>query len=134
MPSGGLETISPVRNPLNMIETMLLLGVFFVLLIIGVPISFCLGISALLTALYTGIGPYMIAQRIASSIQADPLMAIPMFILAGALMARGGVAKRIVDFAYVLVGWMPGGLAIVNCIDSMFFGGVLGSAVADIAS
>jgi tripartite ATP-independent transporter DctM subunit len=117
-----------------MVETFLLLGLFFILLIIGVPISFCLGISALITALYNGIGPYMIAQRIASSLQADPLLAIPLFILAGAIMAKGGVARRIVDFAYVLVGWLPGGLAIVNCVDSMFFGGVSGSSVADIAS
>jgi tripartite ATP-independent transporter DctM subunit len=117
-----------------MVETVLLLGVFFILLIIGVPVSFCLGISALVTAIYNGIGPYMITQRLASSLQADPLLAIPLFILAGAIMAKGGVARRIVDFAYVLVGWLPGGLAIVNCIDSMFFGGVSGSSVADIAS
>jgi tripartite ATP-independent transporter DctM subunit len=117
-----------------MAETLLLLGVFFALLVVGVPISFCLGIAALVTALYNGIGPFMIAQSIASKMQTDALLAIPLFILAGGIMARGGVARRIVDFAYVLVGWLPGGLAIVNCLDSMFFGGVSGSAVADIAS
>jgi tripartite ATP-independent transporter DctM subunit len=66
--------------------------------------------------------------------QSFPLLAIPLFILAGALMANGGVAKRMVDLAYVIVGPLPGGLAIVNCIDSMFFGGVSGSAVADVSS
>ncbi|HPN03946.1 MAG TPA: TRAP transporter large permease, partial [Rectinema sp.] len=75
-----------------------------------------------------------IAQRVAAGMQSFPLLAIPLFILAGALMANGGVAKRMVDLAYVIVGPLPGGLAIVNCIDSMFFGGVSGSAVADVSS
>jgi len=112
----------------------ILLGSFLLLILVGVPISFSLGIASLLSALILGMGPAVIAQRIAASMQAFPLLAIPLFILAGNIMARGGVAKRIVDFAYVLVGPLPGGLAIVNCIESMFFGGVSGSAVADVSS
>lgn len=88
----------------------------------------------MLSALATGMGPAIIAQRVAASMQSFPLLAIPLFILAGSIMARGGVAKRMVDFAYILVGPLPGGLAIVNCIESMFFGGVSGSAVADVSS
>src|SRR4030042_48053 len=117
-----------------MIETLLLIGSFLILILIGLPISYCLGISALITATYTDIGAFMLVQQLASKMQSFPLIAIPLFILAGAIMAKGGVAKRIVDFAYILVGPLPGGLAIVNCIDSMFFGGVSGSAVADISS
>ncbi len=117
-----------------MIETIVLLGSFLLLILIGVPIAYSLGISALLTALAAGLEPTMIAQRIAASLQSFPLIAIPLFILAGAIMAKGGVARRMVDFAYIIVGPLPGGLAIVNCIDSMFFGGVSGSAVADISS
>lgn len=117
-----------------MLETAVLLGSFFILIIIGVPIAYSLGISALLTAFANGIGPVMIVQRIGSGLQVFPLLTIPLFILAGAIMARGGIAKRIVDFAYILVGPFPGGLAIVNCVDSMFFGGVSGSSVADISS
>lgn len=117
-----------------MSESALLLGSFFLLILLKVPIAFALGISALLTAFATGVGPAIVAQRVAASMQAFPLLAIPLFILAGGLMARGGIAKRLVDFAYIIVGPLPGGLAIVNCIDSMFFGGVSGSAVADISS
>ena len=113
---------------------LLLVGSFLVLLVCGLPIAFCLGVSAFLTGIATGITPAMLVQRISSGIQLSPLIAIPLFILAGAIMAKGGVAKRIVDFAYVLVGPFRGGLAMVNCVDSMFFGGVSGSAIADISS
>lgn len=107
---------------------------FLLLLILGVPIAFCLGVSALLTTFNMGLTPLIIAQRIATGIQPFPLIAIPLFVLAGSIMAKGGVAKRIVDFAYVIVGPFRGGLAMVNCIQSMFFGGVSGSAIADISS
>jgi tripartite ATP-independent transporter DctM subunit len=117
-----------------MLDALLLMGSFFVLILIGVPISVSLGVSAILSAASTGIGIAMMGQRIASSMQSFPLLAIPLFILAGAIMSKGGVAKRLVDLAYVVVGPLPGGLAIVNCIDSMFFGGVSGSSVADISS
>jgi len=117
-----------------MVESVILLGSFLVLILLGVPIAFSLGIAALLTAQYTGLGTAMIVQRVGSGMQSFPLLAIPLFILAGAIMAKGGVARRIVDFAYIIVGPFPGGLAMVNCIDSMFFGGVSGSAVADISS
>jgi tripartite ATP-independent transporter DctM subunit len=113
---------------------LVLLGSFALLIIVGIPISFSLGISALFAAIATGMGPAIIAQRVAASMQSFPLLAIPLFIMAGAIMARGGVAKRMVDLAYVIVGPLPGGLAIVNCIESMFFGGVSGSAVADVSS
>lgn len=112
----------------------LLILLFLVLALFGVPIAFCLGVSALVTAWYTGMAPIIVAQRVAVGMQSFPLIAIPLFILAGAIMSKGGVAKRIVDFAYVIVGPFPGGLAMVNCIQSMFFGGVSGSAVADISS
>ncbi len=117
-----------------MLDALLLLGSFFFLVIVGVPIAISLGISAVLSAATTGIGIAMMGQRIASSMQSFPLLAIPLFVLAGAIMAKGGVAKRLVNLAYVIVGPLPGGLAIVNCIDSMFFGGVSGSSVADISS
>jgi tripartite ATP-independent transporter DctM subunit len=117
-----------------MLPSLLLLGSFLALVIIGLPIAFCLGVAAFLTGMATGIAPAMLVQRISSGIQLFPLIAIPLFILAGSIMARGGVAKRIVDFAYILVGPFRGGLAMVNCIQSMFFGGVSGSAIADISS
>lgn len=117
-----------------MAETLILLGVFLALVAIRVPIAYCLGIAAIATAVYMGLDPIMLIQRIGSGLQSWPLITIPLFILAGTILAQGGIAKRIVDFAYLLVGWFPGGLAMVNCVDSMFFGGVSGSSVADIAS
>ena len=113
---------------------LILLGSFLLMMACGLPIAFSLGVSAFLTGIATGISPAMLVQRISSGIQLSPLIAIPLFILAGAIMAKGGVAKRIVDLAYILVGKFRGGLAMVNCMDSMFFGGVSGSAIADISS
>jgi TRAP-type mannitol/chloroaromatic compound transport system permease large subunit len=109
-----------------MAPSVLLIGSFLALVGCGLPIAFCLGVSAFVTGMATGITPAMLVQRIGAGIQVFPLLAIPLFILAGGIMARGGVAKRIVDFAYVIVGPFRGGLAMVNCIDSMFFGGVSG--------
>jgi tripartite ATP-independent transporter DctM subunit len=114
--------------------SFLLICSFLVMVACGLPVAFCLGVAAFLTGMATGIGPAMLVQRISSGIQLFPLIAIPLFILAGNIMSRGGVAKRIVDFAHVLVGPFRGGLAMVNCIQSMFFGGVSGSAIADISS
>ncbi|GAK60610.1 TRAP dicarboxylate transporter, DctM subunit [Candidatus Vecturithrix granuli] len=117
-----------------MSPSLVLIGSFLLLTFCGLPVAFCLGVAAFLTGLMTGIGPAMLVQRISAGIQVFPLIAIPLFILAGGIMAKGGVARRIVDFAYILVGPFRGGLAMVNCIQSMFFGGVSGSAIADISS
>lgn len=111
-----------------------LVSTFSFFLVIGLPIAFCLATSSLLTAIAMGIPPLIVAQRIARGVQSVPLIAIPLFVLAGSIMAKGGIAKRIVDFAYILVGPFKGGLAMVNCVQSMFFGGVSGSAIADISS
>lgn len=117
-----------------MVEIIILIGIFLVLVLLGVPISYGLGVAAFATAAYVGLGPVILVQRMASSMQSFVLITIPLFILAGAIMAKGGVAKRIVNFAYILVGPLPGGLAMVNVVQAMFFGGVTGSCVADIAS
>lgn len=117
-----------------MSPVVLLLGLFLLLVLAGVPVAFCLTISTLITTWYIGFPVVGVAHRIITGLQAFPLIAIPLFVLAGRIMARGGVARRIVDFAYVLVGPFRGGLAMVNCIQSMFFGGVSGSAIADISS
>jgi tripartite ATP-independent transporter DctM subunit len=117
-----------------MSPAILLLGLFLILVLTGLPIAFCLSIPTLRTAWYMGFPPVIVAHRIITGLQSFPLIAIPLFVLAGGIMARGGVARRIVDFAYVLVGPFRGGLAMVNCVQSMFFGGVSGSAIADISS
>ncbi len=111
-----------------------LLGVFALSVIIGVPVAFALGISAIAAFWFEGL-PLMIGfQRIISGINVFSLMAIPFFIFAGELMFHGGIAARLVKFASAAVGAVRGGLGIVNVFSSMLFGGISGSAVADISA
>ena len=113
---------------------VVLLGSFILLMIIRIPIAFSLGISSLITCLYSDIPLSPLAQRMIASLDSFPLMTIPFFVLAGHIMSEGGIARRIVEFANILVGRMRGGLAMVNVVASMFFGGTTGSSVADVAS
>lgn len=114
--------------------TLMLAAVFLMTLILGFPVAFCLGITSLV-ALWIGDIPLtLLAQRMFTGIDSFPLMAVPFFVLAGELMNRGGTTKRLIDFANILVGRIPGGLAHTNIVASMFFGGISGSAVADAAA
>ncbi|MBT8424995.1 MAG: TRAP transporter large permease [Silicimonas sp.] len=113
---------------------LVLLGLFAICVVIGVPVAFALGISALAAFAFEGL-PLMIGfQRIISGINVFSLMAIPFFIFAGELMFHGGIAMRLVKFASAAVGAVRGGLGIVNVFSSMLFGGISGSAVADISA
>lgn len=113
-----------------MLVTILLIS-FFVLLIIGVPISFSLSISAFLAVMMTGTIPVMtLVQKTFRAIDSFTLLAIPFFVFAGNVMARGGVSKKLTDIAATLVGRMPGGLAHVTTLSSTFFGAISGSAPA----
>ncbi len=119
------------------LHILILLLVFLFLLFIGVPISFSIGLSTLATMLLsikTGPALTTVAQRMATGLDSFALLAIPFFILSGLLMNRGGIARRLIDFAKVLVGRLPGGLAFVNIIAAMFFGAISGSAVAAAAA
>jgi len=109
---------------------------FLVLLLLNVPIAFAIGVSSLLT-IFTigGLPEFMtVAYKIATGIDSFALLAIPFFILAGQLMGQGGIARRLIDFANVLVGRFPGGLAYVNIMTCMLFGAISGSAVAAVSS
>ena len=118
-------------------EALILSLVFAVLLFAGVPISFAIG-SAALAALLVSLDPTaastVIAQRMATGLDSFALLAIPFFILSGQLMNRGGIARRLIDLAKVIVGRLPGGLAYVNILGSMLFGSISGSAVAAAAA
>lgn len=118
---------------MEFLEVIVLVLSFVVLLILGVPIAFSIGVAALLTMLVS-IAPdaafTTMAQRMATSLDSFALLAIPFFILAGQFMNRGGIASRLIDFAKALVGTLPGGLAYVNIIACMLFGAISGSAVA----
>ena len=112
--------------------------VFTLLLIWGVPVSFCIGIATVLTLF--NFMPDMTtvfvisAQRMASSLDSFTLVAIPLFILAGSMMNTGGIALRLIDFAKVVVGWLPGSLAHITCVANSLFGAISGSAVASAAA
>ncbi len=115
-------------------ESILILILIFVLLLsIRVPIAFSIGVATLATILLSVDSIPAIttlAQRMATGLDSFTLLAIPFFILAGQLMNQGGIAKKLIDFAKVLVGMLPGGLAYVNVIAAMLFGAISGSAVA----
>jgi tripartite ATP-independent transporter DctM subunit len=118
-------------------EALVLGAIFAVLLLAGVPISFAIGtsaVAALLMSLDPAAASTVIAQRMATGLDSFALLAIPFFILAGQLMNRGGIARRLIDFAKVVVGRLPGGLAYVNILGSMLFGSISGSAVAAAAA
>jgi tripartite ATP-independent transporter DctM subunit len=112
----------------------ILIVVFAICVIIGLPVAFALGVSSVAAFLYEGL-PLMIAfQRIISGISIFSLMAIPFFIFAGELMFHGGIAMRLVRFASSAVGAVRGGLGVVNVFSSMLFGGISGSAIADVSA
>jgi tripartite ATP-independent transporter DctM subunit len=115
---------------------LLILGLaFIVLTVVGLPISFAVGVATILgTFLLPGVDNATIVQRMLTSVNTFPLLAVIFFVFAGVLMARGGIARRLVMMAEVLVGWLPGSLAQIVCVASMFFGGVTGSAVAEVSS
>jgi len=116
--------------------TLAILGLsFLVLTLIGLPIAFAVGVSSVIaTFLLSGVDNATIVQRMLTAINTFPLLAVIFFVFAGVLMARGGIARRLVMMAEVLVGWLPGSLAQIVCVASMFFGGVTGSAVAEVSS
>lgn len=115
-------------------DALVLLGSFVLLMAIGVPIAFSLGLAAVAGALWTGIPLDALMIQIAAGVNKFSLLAIPFFVLAGAIMAEGGMARRLVAFAGVLVGFIRGGLSLVNIMASTFFGAISGSSVADTAS
>lgn len=115
----------------------LLLGVFVVLLLLGLPVAYTLGLTTvlvLLVSLDPHIAATVTAQTVTTGMDSFTLLAIPFFILAGQFMNSGGVARRLIDFAKTLVGVLPGGLAMVNIMACVLFGAISGSAVAAIAA
>ncbi len=115
-------------------DMFVLLGSFVVLMMIGMPIAYALGLSALVGAVWIDMPLDAVMIQLASGVNKFSLLAIPFFVLAGAIMAEGGMARRLVAFAGVLVGFIRGGLSLVNIMASTFFGAISGSSVADTAS
>lgn len=121
---------------MELIPLLVLILTFAVLLLLNVPIAFSIGLSTLAALISVGGRPSFvtIAHKIATGIDSFALLAIPFFILSGMLMGRGGLARRLIDFAATVVGRFTGGLAFVNVLTCMLFGSISGSAVAAVSS
>lgn len=115
----------------NVPAVVLLIGSFLVMIALRMPIVFAIGLSSIATTFYLDLPLQMVAQNMVKGLNVFVLLAVPFFILAGDIMASGGIADKLVAFANSLVGWMRGGLANVNNLASMFFGGISGSSAAD---
>lgn len=118
----------------TILSTTVLLGGFFVLMFLRVPVTFALLISTLASAFISGTNFTVMIRMMIDGVNNFTLLAIPFFILMGEIMSAGKVSDKIIDLANLVVGRFKGGLAYVNCVDSMFFGGISGSAVADVSS
>jgi len=115
-------------------DALVLIGSFIMLMLLGMPVAYALGMAALLGALWIDLPLDAVMIQMASGVNKFSLLAIPCFVLAGAIMAEGGMSRRLVAFAGVLIGFVRGGLSLVNILASTFFGAISGSSVADTAS
>ena len=118
------------------VPVLVMVGTFLILLAMNVPIGVCIGLATLWAVMAVGGVSAMdiVAPRLATGIDSFALLAIPFFILMGLLLGRGGIARRLVDFAEALVGRFTGGLAFVNTLGCMLVGAVSGSSVAAVTS
>ncbi len=109
--------------------------IFLVCIALGVPVAFAMIVSSVVSLLiFSDMSLIFVVQKIFTSLDSFSMMAIPFFMIAGGLFEKGGVSKRLIDFAKALVGWLPGGLAIVVFVSSAFFGAISGSAAATVAA
>jgi tripartite ATP-independent transporter DctM subunit len=116
------------------VDVLILLGSFALLCALGLPVAYALGASALIAAFWVDIPLEAVMLKISDGTDDFALLAIPFFVLAGGIMAEGGMAMRLINLARVFVGFIRGGLALVNILASTLFGAISGSSVADTAS
>src|SRR6185437_7921211 len=128
------STDRPERAPA--MDIVILLGSLFVLFAIGVPIAYSLGLAAIAGALWIGVPLEAVMLKISDGVSKVAMLTIPFFVLAGAIMAEGGMARRLVAFANVIVGLVRvrGGLSAVNILATTFLSGISGSSVADVSA
>src|SRR4029453_5368276 len=115
-------------------DAAILLFSFLALMAIGMPVAYAMGLATLFTALWIDIPLEAVMLKISDGMDDFALLTIPFFVLPGAIMSEGGVARRLVGVARVFVGFIRGGLALVNVLASTLFGCLSGSSVADTAS
>ena len=116
------------------VAILILLGGFFLMVLLRFPIAYAVGISSTLCLLYLDKPLTVVCQQMVKGVNSFSLMAVPFFITMGVLMGSGGISEKLISLADALVGWMRGGMAMVNIVASYFFGGISGSAAADTAS
>ena len=124
----------PGRRSSSSMDVLVLLGSFALLCALGVPVAYALGLAALVAAMWIDIPLEAVMLKISDGTDDFALLAIPFFVLAGGIMAEGGMATRLINLARVFVGFIRGGLALVNILASTLFGCISGSSVADTAS
>ncbi len=116
-------------------DALVLTAILLLFFALGAPIAIAIGLAGLVAFLRQGdFSLMMVIQRLYAGADSFPLMAVPLFVLAGLLMEAGGLSGRIVRLAESMVGWLPGGLAAVAIVSAMFFAGITGSAAADTAA
>ena len=113
---------------------LILLGSFLVMIVLRIPIAYAVALASMFSLMYEGLPLTTIAQQMVKGISSFSLMAVPFFITMGVLMGSGGISEKLIALANAFVGWMRGGMAMVNIVASYFFGGISGSAAADTAS
>ena len=118
----------------DVVGITLLIGTFFSLLLIRVPVAFALGMASVVTTWYLDLPLMIVFQQMTKGLNSFSLMAIPFFIMAGQIMGVGGISEKMIAMANVIIGRIRGGLAMVNILASMLFGGISGSSVADTSS
>ena len=118
----------------NTMAIAVLLGSFFVMIFLRFPIAYAVGLASVLCLMAQGLPLSNICQYMVKGISSFSLMAVPFFITMGVLMGSGGISDKLIALANACVGWMRGGMAMVNIVASYFFGGISGSASADTAS
>ncbi|MFA5577675.1 MAG: TRAP transporter large permease [Tissierellaceae bacterium] len=113
---------------------LILIGSFLLMIVLRFPIAYSVALASIFTLLYQGLPLAIVAQQMVKGISSFSLMAVPFFITMGVFMGTGGISERLISLADAFVGWMRGGMAMVNIVASYFFGGISGSAAADTAS
>ena len=118
----------------NSMAILILLGSFFLMIMLRFPIAYAVALSSVFCLMAQGLPLTTICQQMVKGISSFSLMAVPFFITMGCLMGSGGISEKLIALANACVGWMRGGMAMVNIVASYFFGGISGSASADTAS
>ena len=120
--------------PNTQVATIMLIVMFFGFIFLRMPIAYAIGMASVITMAYLRLPLMQVVQLMVKGVFSFSLMAVPFFIVSGEIMGKGGISDKLIDLSDALVGWIRGGLAMVNIVASLFFGGISGSSAADTAS